>query len=310
VVVLVQLLKDVGIFSCISKIQLTGPQIKEDRLKARSAIVYLTSSFYKNEAVIRIKGLLLRHRLHEVIVEDCFPSEQMERARSLKNLGQTMKNNGLIAKYRVLNRLGVPVLQTASRQADRFRDHRNTAPNTAPPPTTTTAASRLRRAASPLLSNHNAPLPQPASMPEPAASTTNTSTPPTLPIPSSVPDTGLSMGGNVCLATSTHQTESRETQQPTMEKEINSQDALAAQAANHSPRSLHHAGGERQRPRPLTDDFPPISNSDQGRRLMSLANYPPPHSDQGTSKGARPRTGSYWLSGPNKVMHNAPHIRK
>jgi len=87
-------------------------------------------------------------------------------------------------------------------------------------------------------------------------------------------------------------------------------EALAAHAATHSPMSLHHAGGERQRPRPLMGDFPPISDSAQGRRLMNLANYSPPHNEQGTSKGARPRTGSYWLSGPNKASPNVPHTRK
>jgi len=109
------------------------------------------------------------------------------------------------------------------------------------------------------------------------------------------------MGGNVCLATSTHQTESREMQQPIMEKEINSQDALAAQAANHSPRSLHHAGGERQRPRPLTEDFPPISNSDQGRRLMSLANYPPPTMSRAQAKVPDPELAATGSAAPTKL---------
>ena len=123
VVAIVHMLKELGIVSCIARIQLLGPHIKQDRRKARSAIIYMTSPFYKSEAMVKIKGLLTRYRnLQDITVEDCFPISQVEEAKKLKHCGALLKQREECAKYRVINRGGQPVLQIAASVNNRFSD--------------------------------------------------------------------------------------------------------------------------------------------------------------------------------------------
>jgi hypothetical protein len=72
--VLVQLMWEVGAEPCIQRIQLLGPKgAREDRLRIRAAIIHLTTAFHKTTAMVRIKGLLARQGLQQVVIEDCFP---------------------------------------------------------------------------------------------------------------------------------------------------------------------------------------------------------------------------------------------
>jgi len=294
VAIIVKLLKDVGANSCINRIQLVGPNVKEDRLRARSALVYMTSSFHKNEALIRIKSLLVYHRLQEVTVEDCFPSSKLEEARKLKQFGGQMKNRGQAARYRVINRLGLPVLQVADSHGGRFRDHTPPASYMMEEKESAGGGSRPNYAE--------------AAAGDSRGSGSNTTCPPSP--PSSFPDTGLSMGGNVCLATSSHQTQPS-IDHPRGQKEDEVQ-VVEVHKGNLSPRSILHDGGERQRPR-QSSNRPGSDTSDKQRssKLMQLAGYQKqPHFQQqqnNTVPGYRPRAQIPWFyGGPRATLLPTP----
>jgi len=247
VAIIVKLLKDVGANSCINRIQLVGPNVKEDRLRARSALVYMTSSFHKNEALIRIKSLLVYHRLQEVTVE-----------------------------------------------GGRFRDH-------TPP-----ASYMMEEKES--AGGGRRPNYAEAAAGDSRGSGSNTTCPPSP--PSSFPDTGLSMGGNVCLATSSHQTQPS-IDHPRGQKEDEVQ-VVEVHKGNLSPRSILHDGGERQRPR-QSSNRPGSDTSDKQRssKLMQLAGYQKqPHFQQqqnNTVPGYRPRAQIPWFyGGPRATLLPTP----
>lgn len=123
VAVLVQLLKDVGAATYINRVQLVGLGVRQDRLSARAAIVHMTTIFHKDTALARIKTLLASHRVQQVYVEDCFPASKAEEARQLRETGLRLKSSGAVDRFRVINRQGTPVLQTARARKDRYADH-------------------------------------------------------------------------------------------------------------------------------------------------------------------------------------------
>jgi hypothetical protein len=123
VAMLVQLLGEVGAAACIERIQLVGPRVKEDRLSTRAAIVHLTTPFHKTTAMVRIKSILARLRLHQVVIEDCFPPDKKEEAMRLRAEGASLKEAGTIHRFRVINRLGELVMQVAARHKDRYSNY-------------------------------------------------------------------------------------------------------------------------------------------------------------------------------------------
>jgi len=55
-------------------------------------------------------------------VEDCFPASKMEEVRLLKYYGGKLRKEGKVTKYRVVNRMGQPVLQTGEKKNTRYTD--------------------------------------------------------------------------------------------------------------------------------------------------------------------------------------------
>jgi hypothetical protein len=117
-----RLLREVGVDSFMTRIQLIDARSKEDRLGVRSVIVHMTSPFHKNTALVKIKTLLYDLGLEGVYVEDCFPASKMEEVRLLKYYGGKLRKEGKVTKYRVVNRMGQPVLQTGEKKNTRYTD--------------------------------------------------------------------------------------------------------------------------------------------------------------------------------------------
>lgn len=269
--VLVQLLREVGAAPCIQRIQLLGPKgAREDRLRTRAAIIHLTTSFHKTTAMVRIKGLLARHGLQQVVIEDCFPSNQKEAAMRLRAEGASLKEDGAVNRFRVINRMGVPVLQVAATARDKYTDHVSSA---------TPAKAACEQPVEAAASTGGTEVQRQAA---------RTSTPPK-------PGAGLSRGGNARPATLHQQTEVG--REGTGGRKEASRGASAGEAERRrlSPSALHHSGGERQR----------ASNGHHGHlesavkgdsnataKLMAMAGYQQPYSmrQNDSPLGARPKT--------------------
>jgi hypothetical protein len=106
----------------MTRIHLINVSMTEAGREARSAVIFMTSAFHKNEAIIRVKTFLRQRALHRVQAEDCFPPTQLEAVRALRSYGHRLKATGEIAKYRVVNREGVAVLQTGVTTDGRYED--------------------------------------------------------------------------------------------------------------------------------------------------------------------------------------------
>lgn len=279
--VLVQLLREVGAAPCIQRIQLLGPKgAREDRLRTRAAIIQLTSPYHKTTAMVRIKRLLTRHGLQQVVIEDCFPPSQKEEAMRLRAEGASLKEAGTINRFRVINRNGTPVLQVATTTRDRYSDYSSVS--------SPAEAARVQ-------------------LVEAAASTGGTeaqrhaaraSSPPK-------PGAGLSRGGNARLATPHHQTEARRNETGGRGEAGGGSSAEGSERQRLSPSALHHVGGERQKAvngqhGPLNSEVRAGGNATA--RLMAMAGYSQPHSmQQGNSHtGARPKAAS---QGPFSTRH-------
>jgi len=124
----------------MTRIQLLGVEVTEAGRTARSAVIHMTSAFHKNEALVRIKKVLGQISAVNVVVEDCFPASTMEEVKLLKYHGHQQKANGKVAKFRVINRGGRPVLQTGLTPLGQYKDD-------TPPPTLTREAMEAEQAA-------------------------------------------------------------------------------------------------------------------------------------------------------------------
>ena len=116
------LLRHLDLEQYMTRIHLINVSTSEAGRTARSAVIFMTSAFHKNEAIIRVKTFLRQKALHRVQAEDCFPPTQLEAVRALRSHGHKLKVNGSIAKYRVVNREGTAVLQTGKNIDDRYED--------------------------------------------------------------------------------------------------------------------------------------------------------------------------------------------
>jgi hypothetical protein len=116
------LLSHIQMHFYMTRIQLLGVEVTEAGRKARSAVVHMTSAFHKNEALVRIKKVLGQLSAINVVAEDCFPASTMEEVKLLKYHGHQQKAKGDVAKFRVINRGGRPVLQTGLTPLGQYSD--------------------------------------------------------------------------------------------------------------------------------------------------------------------------------------------
>ena len=274
VVVIAQLMKEVGAVAYVSRIQLLGKQARDDRLSTRAAIVHLTTPFHKTTAMVRIKTLLSRHGLSQVVIEDCFPTTKVEEARHLREEGAKLKEAGTIHRFRVINRSGEPVMQVAATHRDKYSDY---VPSAGAPEAV--VQQHVEAAAS-------------TGDKEAQGQAARASTSPK-------PDAGLSRGGNARLATPHHQTEAGTGQSGDRRMEKERRSAGERKNTQLTPSSLHAEGGERQRPvsGPLQGTVNGKANSatNEANKLMAMAGYSQPASSSTTKDGhlgARPKIPS------------------
>ena len=116
------LLRYLDLEQYMTRIHLINVTMTEAGREARSAVIFMTSAFHKNEAIVRVKTFLRQQALHKVQAEDCFPPTQLEAVRALRSHGHRLKATGEVAKYRVVNREGVAVLQTGATTDGRYED--------------------------------------------------------------------------------------------------------------------------------------------------------------------------------------------
>ncbi len=73
------------------------------------------------EALIRIKRYLSQNEIRDVSIGDCFSNDLMDKARALGRMGAAQRREGVILKYRVMNRMGDAVMQTM-KKGEPFKD--------------------------------------------------------------------------------------------------------------------------------------------------------------------------------------------
>ncbi len=108
------LLYDTHSYCSLERMALADGQARQqkNRMQARAMIVVMRSPTHKKEALIRIKRFLSQNEIREVSVSDCFSNDSMDKARALGRMGAAQRREGLIIKYRVINRMGDAVMQT------------------------------------------------------------------------------------------------------------------------------------------------------------------------------------------------------
>ena len=185
-------------------------------------------------------------------------SKQKEEATRLRAQGASLKEAGTVHRFRVINRLGVPVLQVATTPRDKYSDYVPVAP-----PAEAAGEQSVEAAASTGGKGAHQQAARAPSPPKPGAS--------------------LSRGGNAHLATPHHQTEAGR------REDGGRREASRASASRDrqrlSPSALHHTGGERQKAvSGLQAGNSTVNSGAAGgtatSKLMAIAGYQPPDTPQ------------------------------
>jgi len=119
-----KLLFDTDVYYNMDSVVIADAAAKNNRTAARAVIIHMTSFFHKKMALARIRQLLFKYNLNEVSARDSSPNSVMKEAKWLNRIGASMKRDGVTAKYRIINRRGRPILQTAGR-GEPFYDSQN-----------------------------------------------------------------------------------------------------------------------------------------------------------------------------------------
>ena len=122
------LLVDLHLYCSLDKTYIADGQARTagDRRQARAMILIMRSVQHKKEAIIRIKRYLSQYTIKNVTVSDIFPADQMDMVKKLSKYAQHKKNNGVIIKYRVVNKNNKAVLQTQKNNREQFKDNNPT----------------------------------------------------------------------------------------------------------------------------------------------------------------------------------------
>ena len=126
VTLVADLFRYLNIYQYITRMSLAdnNSKTKGDRMGARAVIIGLISHQHKKDAIIALKRYLAdnaRDGLWGIDVGDCFSSDLIQRARVLTKYATAKKRRGKIIRFRVINKNGDAVLQTAQR-GNPYRD--------------------------------------------------------------------------------------------------------------------------------------------------------------------------------------------
>ena len=117
------LLYDTHSYCSLERLALADGMARQqnNRMQARAMIVVMRSPTHKKEALIRIKRYLSQNEIRDVSIGDCFSNDLMDKARALGRMGAAQRREGVIIKYRVMNRMGDAVMQTM-KKGEPFKD--------------------------------------------------------------------------------------------------------------------------------------------------------------------------------------------
>ncbi len=118
-----------NLYAAIERVIPADIKTAKYRSASNIAIVYMTSDFMKREAIVAIKKRASTNpdTMKDVVIKDSFHPTRIPAMKKLQAMGMDLKSQSLIAKYRIINRKGDPVLQIASSMKERFRDNDFTA---------------------------------------------------------------------------------------------------------------------------------------------------------------------------------------
>ena len=108
VAVVKRMLRDSRCFYFYDRIMISD---RQNRMEAKTAMIYFRSLQNKKEAEVSIKRFLAHHQAKGVMIRDIFPSERMAEVGGLNKYGFDLKNEGTIDRFRIQNRRDVPILQ-------------------------------------------------------------------------------------------------------------------------------------------------------------------------------------------------------
>ena len=108
VAVVKRMLRDSRCFYFYDRIMISD---RQNRMEAKTAMIYFRSLQNKKEAEVSIKRFLAHHQAKGVMIRDIFPSERMTEVGGLNKYGFDLKNEGTIDRFRIQNRRDVPILQ-------------------------------------------------------------------------------------------------------------------------------------------------------------------------------------------------------
>ncbi len=102
----------VGAQSAIQRMIMADIRSAGSRQEVDSVVVRMSSIYQKKSAIFRIRNYIYRTELSTLMLADCYPQQQMERARALVRYCGYLKEQGTITGYSVSNWRGVPDTQT------------------------------------------------------------------------------------------------------------------------------------------------------------------------------------------------------
>ena len=120
-----RILDENHLYASLDKVIPADMKTAKYRSKSNVAIVYMRNEFMKKEALVSLKRMASKYRdyLGDVVIKDSFHQTKIQEMRDLTKMGMSLKERKDIAKFRILNREGNPVLQVAYEVRDRFTDY-------------------------------------------------------------------------------------------------------------------------------------------------------------------------------------------
>ena len=106
--------RKIGAQSAIQRMIIADIKSAGSRQEADSVIIKMTSIYQKKSAMFRIRNYIYHTDLSTLMMADCYPQEQMTRARALVRYCGYLKRQAMISGYSVTNWQGKPDAQTYS----------------------------------------------------------------------------------------------------------------------------------------------------------------------------------------------------
>jgi hypothetical protein len=107
-------LRELEIYSGMDSIVIAD-NAAQTRPAAIAVIIHMRSNFHKRGAMGTLRRELARQKMADTAVRDCFPTATMDKVKRYISFAMKLKASGTIDKFQIINRRGLPVLQTGKR---------------------------------------------------------------------------------------------------------------------------------------------------------------------------------------------------